>query len=194
MSVLPPKDAVNRHAQLVDRSVLLICACDTARMCRLSTQITGKPASARARKSPCDNGSASRPIRLKAPSAIARSVAIRAERCDSAAVSRPSRCSSGVAPAHLTSRKLRPPQNLNRRRPLARPIPTGPPRRSMFASTTRAISGEKGLFAGRFGRGCFPCERAGSRWERSDTTPIGNNAQEGRRGASKRPSKQGSVG
>jgi hypothetical protein len=70
MSVLPPKDAVNRHAQLVDRSVLLICACDTARMCRLSTQITGKPASARARKSPCDNGSASRPIRLKAPSAI----------------------------------------------------------------------------------------------------------------------------
>jgi hypothetical protein len=28
------------------RSVLLICACNTARMCRVSTQITGKPASA----------------------------------------------------------------------------------------------------------------------------------------------------
>src|SRR5258708_31877695 len=42
-------------------------------------------------------------------------------------------------PAPLTARKLRAPQDLNRRRPLARPIPTGPPRRSMFASTTRPV-------------------------------------------------------
>src|SRR5436190_1095830 len=42
-------------------------------------------------------------------------------------------------PAPLTSRKLRSPQDLNRRRPLARPIPTGPPHRSMFASTTRPV-------------------------------------------------------
>jgi hypothetical protein len=34
-------------------------------MCRVSTQITGKPASARALKSHCDNGPASNPIRLK---------------------------------------------------------------------------------------------------------------------------------
>jgi AI-2E family transporter len=36
------------------RSVLLICAFNTARMCRVSTQITGKPASARALNSHCD--------------------------------------------------------------------------------------------------------------------------------------------
>src|SRR6266850_6583828 len=42
-------------------------------------------------------------------------------------------------PAPLTSRKLRSPQDLNRRRPPARPIPTGPPHRSMFASTTRPV-------------------------------------------------------
>src|SRR6185503_11395348 len=42
-------------------------------------------------------------------------------------------------PAPLTSRKLKLPQDLNRRRPLARPIPTGPPHRSMFASTTRPV-------------------------------------------------------
>src|ERR671910_666927 len=42
-------------------------------------------------------------------------------------------------PAPLTARKLRSPQDLNRRRPLARPIPTGPPRTSMFASTTRPV-------------------------------------------------------
>src|SRR6476659_11088533 len=42
-------------------------------------------------------------------------------------------------PAPLTARKLRSPQDLNRRRPLARPISTGPPRRSMFASTTRPV-------------------------------------------------------
>src|SRR6478736_2788042 len=42
-------------------------------------------------------------------------------------------------PAPLTARKLRSPQDLNRRCPLARPIPTGPPRRSMFASTTRPV-------------------------------------------------------
>src|SRR6478736_3475647 len=41
--------------------------------------------------------------------------------------------------ALLTSRKLRSPQDLNRRCPLARPIPTGPPHRSMFASTTRPV-------------------------------------------------------
>jgi hypothetical protein len=34
-------------------------------MCRVSTQITGKPASASALKSHCDNGPASSPIRLK---------------------------------------------------------------------------------------------------------------------------------
>ena len=47
------------------RSVLLICAFNTARMCRVSTQITGKPASARALNSHCDSGPASNPIRLK---------------------------------------------------------------------------------------------------------------------------------
>jgi len=41
------------------RSVLLICAFNTARMCRVSTQITGKPASARALNSHCDSGPAS---------------------------------------------------------------------------------------------------------------------------------------
>jgi hypothetical protein len=38
------------------RSVLLICAFNTAFMCRVSTRITGKPASARALKSHCDSG------------------------------------------------------------------------------------------------------------------------------------------
>src|SRR6266850_7643337 len=42
-------------------------------------------------------------------------------------------------PAPLTSRKLRSPQDLNRPRPLARPTPSGPPRRSMFASTIRPV-------------------------------------------------------
>jgi hypothetical protein len=42
-------------------------------------------------------------------------------------------------PAPLTSRKLKSPRDLKRRRPLARPIQTGPPHRSMFASTTRPI-------------------------------------------------------
>src|SRR5271163_993089 len=47
------------------RSVLLICAFNTAFICRVSTQITGKPASARALNSHCDSGPASNPIRLK---------------------------------------------------------------------------------------------------------------------------------
>src|SRR5881397_1067178 len=47
------------------RSVLLICAFNTACMCRVSTQITGNPASARALNSHCDSGPASNPIRLK---------------------------------------------------------------------------------------------------------------------------------
>jgi hypothetical protein len=47
------------------RSVLLICAFSTACMCRVSTQITGNSASARALNSHCDNGPASSPIRLK---------------------------------------------------------------------------------------------------------------------------------
>src|SRR3954452_20737158 len=42
-------------------------------------------------------------------------------------------------PAPLTARKLRLPQDLNRPCPLARPIPTAPPHRSMFASTTRPV-------------------------------------------------------
>src|SRR3954468_11110601 len=46
------------------RSVLLICAFSTARMWRVSTQITGKPASASALNSHCDSGPASSPIRL----------------------------------------------------------------------------------------------------------------------------------
>jgi hypothetical protein len=47
-------------------------------------------------------------------------------------------------PDPLTSRK--PPQDLNRRRPLARPAPSGPPRRSVFASTKRParLKGAKG--------------------------------------------------
>src|SRR5258705_13798059 len=48
------------------RSVLLICAFSTACMCRVSTQITGNSASARALNSHCDSGPASSPIRLKA--------------------------------------------------------------------------------------------------------------------------------
>ncbi len=47
------------------RSFLLICAFSTACMCRVSTQITGNSASARALNSHCDNGPASSPIRLK---------------------------------------------------------------------------------------------------------------------------------
>src|ERR1019366_3116061 len=38
------------------RSVLLICALSTAFICRVSTQTTGKPASARALKSHCKSG------------------------------------------------------------------------------------------------------------------------------------------
>src|ERR1700739_5041833 len=45
------------------RSVLLICAFSTACMCRVSTQITGNSASARALNRHCDNGPASSPIR-----------------------------------------------------------------------------------------------------------------------------------
>src|SRR5205807_6193266 len=52
-----------RHLHLCDH--LLICAFNTALMCRVSTQITGKPASARALISHCDSGPASNPIRLK---------------------------------------------------------------------------------------------------------------------------------
>src|SRR6516165_5832367 len=48
------------------RSVLLICAFSTARMCRVSTQITGKPASAKALYSHCASGPASSPIRHRA--------------------------------------------------------------------------------------------------------------------------------
>src|SRR3974390_1252861 len=44
---------------------LVDLAFNTARMCRVSTQITGKPASARVLKSHCDSGPASNPIRLK---------------------------------------------------------------------------------------------------------------------------------
>src|SRR5215472_1889706 len=47
------------------RSVLLTCAFNAARICRVSTQITGKPASARVLNSHCDSGPASNPIRLK---------------------------------------------------------------------------------------------------------------------------------
>src|SRR6516162_6452169 len=54
------------------RSVLLICAFSTARMCRVSTQITGKPASTRALNSHCDNGPASSPIRLRRCEAFIR--------------------------------------------------------------------------------------------------------------------------
>src|SRR6516225_1966298 len=45
--------------------VLLIRAFNTARMCRVSTQITARPAAASALNSHCDSGSASRPFRLK---------------------------------------------------------------------------------------------------------------------------------
>ena len=40
-------------------------AFSTARICRVSTQITGKPASARTLYSHCDSGPASGPTRLK---------------------------------------------------------------------------------------------------------------------------------
>src|SRR6187399_1433252 len=49
------------------RSVLLICAFNAALMCRVSTQITGRPASASALNSHCDSGPASNPVRLSAP-------------------------------------------------------------------------------------------------------------------------------
>src|SRR5215470_6437545 len=48
------------------RPVLLICAFNIALRCRVSTQITGKPASARALKSHCDSGPASSPTRFEA--------------------------------------------------------------------------------------------------------------------------------
>src|SRR5262245_22185639 len=51
------------------RSVLLICAFSTACMCRVSTQTTGSPASARALNSHCDSGPASNPM-LKAVSGV----------------------------------------------------------------------------------------------------------------------------
>jgi hypothetical protein len=54
-----------RHTARVIAVGLVICAFSTARMCRVSTQITGKPASARALNSHCDSGPASNPIRLK---------------------------------------------------------------------------------------------------------------------------------
>src|SRR5215471_6716899 len=52
------------------RSVLLICAFSIACMCRVSTQITGNSAPARALNSHCDNGPASSPICLKAVDGI----------------------------------------------------------------------------------------------------------------------------
>src|SRR5262249_22307374 len=48
------------------RSVLLICAFNTARMCRVSTQITGESASAGALNSHCDRGPAFTPMRATA--------------------------------------------------------------------------------------------------------------------------------
>jgi hypothetical protein len=45
---------------------LLICADSAAFICRVSTQITGKPASANALYSHCDKGPASTPMRSMA--------------------------------------------------------------------------------------------------------------------------------
>ena len=53
------------HAARIVAVRLLICAFNAARMCRVSTQITGKPASASALNSHCDRGPASNPMRLK---------------------------------------------------------------------------------------------------------------------------------
>jgi hypothetical protein len=44
---VPPASSARYHAHRCG-PVLLICACNTARMCRVSTQITGRPASAKA--------------------------------------------------------------------------------------------------------------------------------------------------
>ena len=58
------------------RSLLLICADSAAFICRVSTQITGKPASANALYSHCDKGPASRPMRSMASASSVRTARI----------------------------------------------------------------------------------------------------------------------
>src|SRR5665647_2185704 len=53
------------HFLFVPLTLGLSFLLNTALICRVSTQITGKPASARALNSHCDNGPASSPIRLQ---------------------------------------------------------------------------------------------------------------------------------
>src|SRR5436305_15231411 len=60
------------------RSLLLICADSAAFICRVSTQITGKPASANAPYSHCDKGPASRPMRSMASASSVRTAKISA--------------------------------------------------------------------------------------------------------------------
>src|SRR5437868_710262 len=60
------------------RSLLLICADSAAFICRVSTQITGKRASANALYSHCDNGPASRPMRSMASASSVRTARISA--------------------------------------------------------------------------------------------------------------------
>src|SRR5262249_20814390 len=66
----------NARASL--RSLLLICADSAAFICRVSTQITGKHASANALYSHCDNGPASRPMRSMASASSVRTARISA--------------------------------------------------------------------------------------------------------------------
>lgn len=54
-----------RDAKRIGAVVLLICACNTVRMCRVSTQITAGPAAASALKSHCDRGPARVPQNLR---------------------------------------------------------------------------------------------------------------------------------
>src|SRR6266498_6008130 len=58
------------------RSLFLICADSAAFICRVSTQITGKPASANALYSHCDKGPASRPMRSMASASSVRTARI----------------------------------------------------------------------------------------------------------------------
>jgi len=59
-------------------SVLLICAFNTARICPVSTQITGKLASASTLNSHCDSGPASSPIRAAHADLVSPSASLRA--------------------------------------------------------------------------------------------------------------------
>src|SRR5437763_8927834 len=68
----------NTHHLCNAARIVVICADSAAFMCRVSTQITGKPASANALYSHCDKGPASRPMRSMASGFSVRTARISA--------------------------------------------------------------------------------------------------------------------